>query len=52
MVEPQGRFLALWRAPTGRLDRDIDGCGMRERWIGAALTMGARVSLAGANGED
>jgi len=54
MAEPQGRSLALWRAAAGRLDPDIDDGGPRKRWIWAAMTMGARVSLArgSADGED
>lgn len=40
--------------PPQRLDPDIDGCGLRERWIWAAMTMGVRVSVArgSADGED
>src|ERR1700674_1689793 len=38
----------------GRLDPDIGGCGLRQHWIWAAMTMGVRVNLArgSADGED
>jgi len=40
--------------PAWRLDPDIDGCGLRGRWIWAAMTTGVRVSLVrgSADGED
>src|SRR6267154_5263372 len=46
LAGPQGRSPAPRCALAGRLDPDIDGCGLRERWIWAAMTMGVRVSLA------
>jgi hypothetical protein len=32
-------------AMSGRQDPDFGGCGVQERWISAAMTMGVRVSL-------